>query len=236
MGTCGDSMPEANANSEVKKIFDSVNKNLYRTNKVQELYKPLAEILRGLSDDIKRINDLQERNSHLEQNIEDEIKKRELISLYKKMDAAFVNIKEEMDYFYKEIKTGDKLFEKYRAYRTYIFETADKSYEFMQKLITSFGIEEFVLKFNVVGTIDLNDISQRINGRKTGIDIIIPSSNLKLVYDEILKSKGGKFRLITDTINIYFEKDNVLYIEAPSTKIKICDADAQTYGAKLLDN
>jgi len=223
-------------NNKLRKIFESLNKTLYRSNKAVELYTPLYEIFNDLSRDIKEVADIQKKNTHLDKEIELEIKKRELVSLFKKMYNVISGIKEDMDNFYKELVDGDKFLEKFRSYRTYVFQDTKKSHEYLKKIIDSFNIEEFILKFNVVGTIDLNDVSSKVKGRKIGIDIIVPSENLNLIYEEILKSKTVKFRLITNTVVIYFEKDNILHIEGPSKKIKLCDIEAQGFKAKILDN
>jgi len=57
-----------------------------------------------------------------------------------------------------------------------------------------------------------------------------------LIFDELLKSKTVKFRLVCDSITIYFEKDTVLYIEGQSKKIKLCDIEANNFNAKLLED
>jgi hypothetical protein len=222
--------------NKLLKLFDGLNKNLYRTNKIIELYTPLNDILSSLNKDIDLLIEVDTKEPHLHEQIEKEIKKRELISLYKKMDATICSLKEEIDFFYDQIHRGEELFEKFRNYRTYVFENSKKSKEYLQKLITIFNIDNFLLKFNVVGTIDLSDIAKHIKGKKVGIDIIVPSDNVSLIYEEILKSKPIKFRLVYNQVAIYFEKDNVLYIEAPSKKIELCDSSAKEFGAKLLDN
>ncbi len=223
-------------NSKVKKSFESINKNLYRTNKVLELYNPLHDIINSLINDYKEIYEIGKKNEHLEKEIEEEIKKRELISLFKKMHLTVAEIKEEMDIFYKEMQDADKFFEKYRTYRTYVFTDTLKAKDYIQKLISSFDIKDFILKFNVVGTIDLSDISTKVKGKKQGIDIVVPSENLGLIFDEILKSKTVKFRLVSDAITIYFEKDIILYIEGQSKKIKLCDIEAQNFNAKVIED
>lgn len=223
-------------NNKIKKSFESLNKNLYRTNKVLELYNPLHDIINSLINDYKEISDIIKKNEHLEKDVEEEIKKRELISLFKKMNLTVSEIKEEMDIFYKEMQDADKFLEKYRSYRTYIFSDTIKAKEYIEKLVSSFDIKDFVLKFNVVGTIDLSDVSQKVKGKKQGIDIIVPSENIYLIFDEILKSKTVRFRLITDSITIYFEKDTVLYIEGQSKKVKLCDIEAQNFNAKIIED
>jgi hypothetical protein len=222
-------------NSKMKKSFESINKNLYRTNKVLELYSPLRSILNNLILDYKNISEVAKKNEHLEKDIEEEIKKRELISLFKKMNTTVSEIKEEMDVFYKEMKDADSFLEKFRSYRTYMFADTLKTKEYIEKLLSSFDIQEFVLKFNVVGTVDLVDVANKVKGKKQGIDIIVFSENLNLIFDEILKSKTVKFRLATKVVTIYFEKDTVLYIEGPSKKIKLCDIEAQNFNAKILE-
>ena len=152
------------------------------------------------------------------------------------MQDVVCNIKEEVDYFYDQIHKGEELFEKFRSYRTYIFENPKKSLEYLKKLTEKFNITEFVLKFNVVGTVDLNEVAEHIKGKKFGIDIVFPKDNLHLIYEEILKSKSTKFRLIADQIVIYFEKDNILRIEGPSKKVKLCDIISKEFDVKLLDN
>ena len=223
-------------NTKLRKLFEVLNKNLYRSKKVTELYKPLYDIIKSITDDLKKLEALQKKDSHFDKEIEEEIRKRKLISLFKNMNTAIVNIKEEIDFFYEEMSVGNKFLEKFRGYRTYVFENTKKSLEYIKKLIDTFNIEQFVLKFNVVGTIDLLDVANRIKGKKVGIDIIIPSSNINLIYEEILKSKTAQFRLISDSIVIYFDKDTVLSIEGPSKKIKLCDVNAKEFNAKLLDN
>jgi len=225
----------SDVNSKLKKSFESLNKGLYRTSKATELYIPLSDIFKEIIKDFKEIELINKKNTHLEKDIEQEIKKRELIPLYKKMNLIVSNIKNDMDLFNKELDLGNNFLEKYRTYRTYIFSDSKKSQEYLKKLIDSFSIDELILKVNVVGTIDLNEISEKIKGKKIGTDIIILPENINLIYDEILKSKAIKFRLVTDSIVIYFEKDNVLYIEGPSKKIKLCDIDAQSFGAKILE-
>ncbi|MDD3975559.1 MAG: hypothetical protein PHN22_00125 [Candidatus ainarchaeum sp.] len=226
----------ADIDTKLKKSFESLNKNLYRTNKVVELYTPLYEIINNISKDLKDISEIKNKNSHLEKDIEKEIKKRELISLFKKMHTTVCEIKEDIDVFYKDMCDGNKFLEEYRSYRTYVFADTLKTKDFIKKIIDSFNIEEFILKFNVVGTVDLLEISEKIKGRKMGIDIVMPSKNIDLVFEEILKSKATKFRLISENIVIYFEKDTILYIEGLSKKIKLCDIDAQSFNAKIIDN
>lgn len=221
--------------NKIKKAFESMNKNLYRTNKVLELYTPLRDILNTLIKDYKDISETVKKNEHLNKEVEEEIKKRELISLFKKMNKAVSEIKEEVDIFYKEMQDTDEFLERYRSYRTYIFNDTIKTKEYLEKLISSFDIKEFILKFNVVGNIDLVDVANKVNGKKQGIDIIVPSQNLPLIFNHILKSKSARFRLVTDTVVIYFEKDNVLYIEGLCKKIKLCDIEAQNFNAKVLD-
>jgi hypothetical protein len=223
-------------NPKLVKLFENLNKNLYRTNKIIELYNPLSEILSSLNADLEELDKINKKEEHLHDQVEIEIKKRELISLYKKMQDVVCNIKEEVDYFYNQIKEGDELFEKFRSYRTYIFETPKKSQEYLLKLTEKFNIDDFILKFNVVGTVDLNEVADHIKGKKIGIDIIVPKDNLYLIYEEILKSKSAKFRLIANNLVIYFEKDNILRIEAPSKKIKLCDITSKEFDAKLLEN
>jgi len=223
-------------NSKLKKTFESLNKSLYRTTKALELYNPLAEIFTDVSKNFREIELINTKNAHLNKEIELEIKKRELISLYKKMNSIVSNIKSDMDIFYKEMNDGNVFLEKFRTYRRYVFVDTKKSEDFLKKIIDSFNIEEFILKFNVVGTIDINEISSKVKGKKIGTDIVVLAENLNLIYEEILKSKVIKFRLLTDSIIIYFEKDNVLYIEGPSKKIKLCDIDAQNFDAKILDD
>lgn len=218
------------------KLFENLNKNLYRTNKIVELYNPLKEILVSVNQNIDELILIDTKESHLHEQIEKEIKKRELISLYKKMDQTIGAIKEEVDYFYDQTHRGEALFEKFRSYRTYIFENPQKSQEYLNKLINIFNIDCFTLKFNVVGTIDLSEIAKMVHGKKVGIDIVIDVNNINLIYEELLKSKSAKFRLVFGQIAIYFEKDNVFYIEAPSKKIELCDSSAKEFNAKMLDN
>ena len=194
----------AEVDNKLKKAFESLNKNLYRTNKVVELYTPLYEIINTISKDLKDISEIKKKNAHLEKDIEKEIKKRELISLFKKMQLAVSEIKEDIDIFYKEMCDGNKFLEEYRSYRTYVFSDTTKTRDFIKKLVDSFSIEEFTLKFNVVGTVDLQEVSEKIKGRKIGIDIIVPSKNINLIFEEILKSKTTKFKLISENILIYF--------------------------------
>ncbi len=222
--------------NKLLKLFESLNKNLYRTNKVVELYKPLNEILLNINQDIDQLIQIDKKEPHLVEQIEKEIKKRNIISLYKKLDETLCGLKEEVDYFYDQIHRGEKLFEKFRNYRTYVFENAKTSHDYLKKLIDIFNVDNFVLKFNVVGTVDLSEIAKQVNGKKVGIDILVSSENVHLVYEEILKTKPVKFRLVYNSIAIYFEKDNVLYIEAPSKKIELCDSSAKEFNAKLLDN
>jgi len=225
-------MPE---DPKLTKLFDSLNKNVYKTNKLVELYKPMQEIMTSLTEDIKSLQDISEREPLLNSTIEEEIKKRDLISLYKKMQTLAENLKSEVDSFEKDIVTGSVFLEKFRCYRTIAFENTKKSREFLEKIVESFNIEEFVLKFNVVGTIDLGNIAEHVNGRKVGIDIIVPATNINLIYDEILKAQTVKFRLSSESIVVYFEKDNVLHLEAPSKKIKLADVVAKEFGGKLID-
>jgi hypothetical protein len=96
--------------------------------------------------------------------------------------------------------------------------------------------KEFILKFNVVGTIDLNEVTEKIQGVRKGINIFVTPNNINLIYEKILKSKKTKFRLISDSVVIYFEKDTVLYIEGSSKKIKLCDIEATGFNVKMLDN
>jgi hypothetical protein len=110
---------------------------------------------------------------------------RDLIPLYKKMHVLIQQIKQDIDTFEKELQHGNQLLETFRSHRKIIFENAKKSKEFINKIIDSFNISEFVLKFNVVGTIDLNTIATHIEGRKVGTDIIVPSANLDLIYEEV---------------------------------------------------
>ncbi len=222
--------------NKLLKMFEGINKNLYRSNKIVELYKPLNEILFALNQDLDQLIITDKKEPHLHEQIEKEIKKRGLISLYKKMDETICNLKEEIDYFYDQIHRGEEIFEKFRNYRTYVFENPNKSKEYLDKLINIFNIDKFVLKFNVVGTIDLSEVAKLIKGQKQGINIVLPSENVSLIYEEILKSKPIKFRIVYGPLAIYFEKDNVLYIEAPSKKIELCDSTAKEFNAKLLDN
>jgi len=223
-------------NAKLKKSFESMNKNLYRTNKVLELYTPLRDILNTLIKDYKDISETVKKNEHLNNDVEEEIKKRELISLFKKMNQVVTEIKEEVDIFNKEMLDANHFLEKYRSYRTYFFTDTIKTKEYIQKLISSFDVKDFILKFNVVGNIDLLEVANKVKGKKQGIDIIVPSENLPFIFDHILKSKSAKFRLVTDAVVIYFEKDTVLYIEGVSKKIKLCDIEAQNFNAKVLDN
>lgn len=222
-------------NNKIKKSFESINKNLYRTKRIQELYIPLQEILNDLTTNFKQISNAVDKQKYLEKDIEEEIKKRELISLFKKMKAIIYEIKEDTASFYKEIENADKFLENYRSYRNYTFTDTSKSQEFVKKIIDSLNVKDFILRFNVVGTIDLNEVTEKIKGKKQGTDIIVSSENLDLIYSEILKSKTIKFRLICDVLNIYFEKNTVLYIEGPSKKIRLCDIEAPNYNAKVLD-
>ena len=145
-------------------------------------------------------------------------------------------LKDEIDNYEKEINQGNVFLENFRTYRTIVFENSKKSKDYLTKIIDSFNIEEFVLKFSVVGTIDLNNIATHVGGRKVGIDIVVPASNIDLIFDEILKSQNMKFRLSSsEGIVVYFEKDNILHIEAPSKKIKLADSIAKEFDGKLLD-
>ncbi|MFA5746000.1 MAG: hypothetical protein WCX82_01185 [archaeon] len=226
-------MPETDA--KLSKLFDSLNKSLYKTNKVAELYKPMAEVISSIANDVKELEDLGEKEPLFNSIIEEEIKRRELITLYKKMVTLMENLKAEVDSYEKEIKIGDAFLEKYRCYRTISFENPKKSREFLKKIVESFSIEEFVLKFNVMGTVDLSNIAEHVQGRKAGIDIIVPATNIDLIYDEILKSQTIKFRLSSESLVIYFEKDTVLHLEGASKKIKICDVESKNFGGKLID-
>jgi hypothetical protein len=223
-------------NTKLNKLFESLNKNLYRTNKILELYTPLCEIFSSLSNDLEELNKTIKNLPYLNSQVEQEIKKRELISLYKRMEGVVCNIKDEINYFYDKIEKGDNIFEEFRGHRTYVFENANKSKLFLKKISDVFNIDQFILKFSVVGTVDLNDIAKHIKGKKYGIDIIVPRENIDLIYEEILKSKTTKFRLVYESLAIYFEKDNVLRIEGASKKIKLCDINAKEFDAKLLDN
>lgn len=225
-------MPE---DAKLSKLFDSLNKSLYKTNKVAELYQPMAEIIASIAQDIKDLQDIGEKEPLLNSTIEEEIKKRELISLYKKMVTLIENLKGEVDNYEKAIKIGDSFLEQYRCYRTITFDGPKKSREFLKKIVESFDISEFILKFNVVGTVDLSNIAEHIQGRKVGIDIIVPATNVDLIFDEILKAQTVKFRLSSESLVIYFEKDTVLHLEAPSKKIKIAEATAKEFGAKLIE-
>ncbi len=226
-------MPELDA--KLSKVFDSFNKNLYKTNKITETYIPLVEIFENISKDLEVINNIHEKEPLLDVYLEEEIKKRDLIPLYKKMHVLIQQIKQDIDTFEKELQHGNQLLETFRSHRKIIFENAKKSKEFINKIIDSFNISEFVLKFNVVGTIDLNTIATHIEGRKVGTDIIVPSANLDLIYEEVLKSNNLKFRLVSESVVIYFEKDNVLVIDGTSKKVKICDSAAADFGGKLLE-
>jgi len=226
----------ADVSIELKKKIESLNKTLYRSNKVSELYDPIFNIINDLLKDLKDIEKIYKKNEHLGADIEIEIRKRELLSLFKKMYNVIFAINQDMSSISKELLEGNKFFEKFRSYRTYVFKDAKKSQEYVNKLIELFSIKEFVLKFNVVGTIDLNDVTEKVNGTRKGIEIYVPSENLNLIYEEILKSKKIKFRLIFGSVVIYFEKDNVLYIEGTSKKIKLCDIEAAGFNAKILDN
>lgn len=225
-------MPE---DPKLSKLFDSLNKNLYKTNKLVELYKPMQEVIASIAQDIKDLQDISEKEPLLNSTIEEEIKKRDLISLYKKMNLLIENLQTEVSDYEKKIATGDVFLENFRCYRTISFEGPKKSREFLEKLVDSFEIQEFVLKFNVVGTIDLNNIAEHIQGRKVGIDIIVPATNIQLIYDEILKAQTLKFRLSCESLVIYFEKDTVLHIEGPSKKIKIADTIAKDFDGKLIN-
>ncbi len=227
-------MPELDA--KLSKLFDSLNKGLYKTNKVMELYKPMNEIINSIAQDIRQLEDISEKEPLFNQMVEEEIRRRELIGLYKKMQTLIENLKEEIDNYEKEINQGNAFLENFRTYRTIVFENSKKSKDYLTKIIDSFSIEEFVLKFSVVGTIDLNNIAVHVGGRKVGIDIVVPASNIDLIFDEILKSQNMKFRLSSsEGIVIYFEKDNILHIEAPSKKIKLADSIAKEFDGKLLD-
>lgn len=227
-------MPEFDA--KLSKLFDSLNKGLYKTNKVMELYKPMNEIINSIAQDIRQLEDISEKEPLFNQMVEEEIRRRELIGLYKKMQTLIENLKEEIDNYEKEINQGNVFLENFRTYRTIVFENSKKSKDYLTKIIDSFSIEEFVLKFSVVGTIDLNNIAVHVGGRKVGIDIVVPASNIDLIFDEILKSQNMKFRLSSsEGIVIYFEKDNILHIEAPSKKIKLADSIAKEFDGKLLD-
>jgi hypothetical protein len=225
-------MPE---DPKLSKLFDSLNKNLYKTNKLVELYKPMQEVIASIAQDIKDLQDISEKEPLLNSTIEEEIKKRDLISLYKKMNLLIENLNTEISDYDKKIAAGDVFLENFRCYRTISFEGPKKSREFLEKLVDSFEIQEFVLKFNVVGTIDLNNIAEHIQGRKVGIDIIVPATNIQLIYDEILKAQTLKFRLSCESLVIYFEKDTVLHIEGPSKKIKIADTIAKDFDGKLIN-
>ncbi|MFH0906305.1 MAG: hypothetical protein V1824_03125, partial [archaeon] len=203
--------------------------------KILELYTPLSGVLDSVTKDLKELEDIHNREGHLDPFIENEIKQRNLIALYKKMLFVVTNLRQEIDSYYKEFSLGDEFLEEFRASRTYVFETSKKSQEFLQKIVDTFNIDIFTLKFNVVGTVDLNDIAKRVEGSKIGIDISVPASKLNLIYEEVLKTKAAKFRLISESIIIHFEKDNVLQIEGPSKKIKICDINATSFGANGLD-
>ena len=227
-------MPELDA--KLSKLFDSLNKGLYKTNKVMELYKPMNEIINSIAQDIRQLEDISEKEPLFNQMVEEEIRRRELIGLYKKMQTLIENLKDEIDNYEKEINQGNAFLENFRTYRTIVFENSKKSKDYLTKIIDSFSIEEFVLKFSVVGTIDLNNIAAHVGGRKVGIDIVVPASNIDLIFDEILKSQNMKFRLSSsEGIVIYFEKDNILHIEAPSKKIKLADSIAKEFDGKLLD-
>ncbi len=226
-------MPEID--SRLSKLFDSLNKGLYKTNKVLELYKPINEILDSISKDIRLLEDLSEKEPLFNPIVEEEVKKRELVGLYKKMLALIENLKDEIDSYEKILHEGNDFLETFRSYRTVVFENSKKSREYLKKIVDSFNLEEFVLKFSVVGTIDLTNIATLVGGRKAGIDIIVPASNIDLIFDEILKSQNLKFRLACEGFVIYFEKDNVLHIEATSQKIKLADSIAKEFDGKLLD-
>jgi hypothetical protein len=227
-------MPELDA--KLSKLFDSLNKNLYKTNKVMELYKPMNEIINSIAQDVRQLEDISEKEPLFNQMVEEEVKRRELIGLYKKMQILIENLKDEIDNYEKEINQGNVFLENFRTYRTIVFENSKKSKDYLTKIIDSFNIEEFVLKFSVVGTIDLNNIATHVGGRKVGIDIVVPASNIDLIFDEILKSQNMKFRLSSsEGIVVYFEKDNILHIEAPSKKIKLADSIAKEFDGKLLD-
>jgi hypothetical protein len=226
-------MPEAEV--KLSKLFESLNKGLYKTNKVMELYKPMNEVIEAVSQDIKQLEDLSEKEPLFNQMFEEEIKRRELITLYKKMQILINNLKDEMDNYQRDINLGNVFLEKFRTYRTIVFENSKKSKEYLRKIIDSFNIEEFNLKFSVVGTIDLNNIATHIGGRKVGIDVIFPASNIDLIFDEVLKSQNLKFRLSSENFIIYFEKDNILHLEAPSKKIKLADSIAKEFDGKLID-
>lgn len=227
-------MPELD--SKLFKLFESLNKTLYKTNKILELYKPINEIVDSLTQEMKLLQDTSEKEPLFNQKIEEEIKKREMINLYKKMLIVVENLKTEIDVYTKEIKQGDDFLENFRTYRTLIFENAKKSKECLTKIADSFNIEEFILKFSVVGTVDLNVIATHVDGRKIGSDIIVSVKNIDLIFDEVLKSQNIKFRLASsEGVIIYFEKDNVLHIDAPSKKIKLIDSISRDFGATLIN-
>jgi hypothetical protein len=69
----------SDVNSKLKKSFESLNKGLYRTSKATELYIPLSDIFKEIIKDFKEIELINKKNTHLEKDIEQEIKKRELI-------------------------------------------------------------------------------------------------------------------------------------------------------------
>ena len=220
--------------TNLKKQLDVLNKYLYKKNKVTEYYKQLNEILETIDKSLKEIQNISSTYSFVEDTLEQEIKQRKLIVLFKDMTALVGSITQEMDSIYKNLDAGNDFFEQFRSYRKYVFPDTKNSKGFLKKIIGTFNIQTFILRFGVVGNIDLQAIATKIQGKKVGTYIEVPAENIDLIYDELLKTGTIGFRLICEPIIIHFEKDTQLLIEGQSKKIKACDIDAQSFKAKLL--
>jgi len=118
--------------------------------------------------------------------------------------------------------------EMHRTSRLYSFDKSTAAVKFAKHLMEAFSLESILFKPRFMGTLDLSDVSQRLNLKKEGSGLLLNPKDLKPFVNFMAEKKfASNISLEASNLKMQWQDKKTIAVEAPVEKLfatdRLCD-------------
>ena len=210
---------------KVSQALRKLEKELVQANKLLAGRKEIEASLRQVLEQTDFLETQSDQDSVVTSYFKELANHRNLIAQFKELEKNLADLSRLLQEIEEARVRADLFLENFRDYRTYYFQEASKTFEFIKQAFELYSLEKAVFKPQFLGTSNLDEAISRFSlHRESNQSLRVKSERISEFLQYLLeKSQLRKSRLDNESIRILFNTANELFVETDNAKIRRLD-------------
>ncbi len=202
---------------------------LFRANKQLQQLGAVSKEIEGLLQNICVIEQEAERSVILRKEFAEQMKRRQLVAQANLLFKQLEGLERKFEALSELQEKAMPFVERHRTARIHAFNDSVNAIKFARQLFEMFSIQEILFKPRFIGTIDLNEISEKLKLRKASSGLLLQPKDIK-PFVKLFSAKrlASNICLKASGIKLQWQDRKTIAVEASAERLyrlgRLCNA------------